>query len=259
MVVKQLLAKNANLLIRNNEDKRPLDLAIEDHDPSSRSIVEAIFKYVDANPNAYSLQSSDRVAIEEYFEDASRKAEERKKRRQATFRSRALKSKQGLVAAAGEEDAYTLSGYLLNNVEVDSIDEDTGLTLLHHAILSNHELPVWHLLAAGADPNVREKRHAPHGLTAYELAQKSDNPSIAALFQRCGNQLNPLDGSLMWQKKHYQVGRGIFSKRISGDELRRAYCSAAELSDRMQSCSVWSGPSMQVWYDYLGYNSYEDG
>ena len=284
-VVQHLLAKNANPLIRNCKGERPLDLAIEDYDRHSKSIATLIVSHINDSSSKYSLESSDQIAITEYLKECLRKEIEAQSTRSLRY-ERALKTRQNVISAAEQEDPYTLSGYILDGVDVNFVDEDSGMTPLHHAILSNRELPVWHLLAAGTDIELKDKRH---GMTAYELAQKCKQPNIVALFQPGSNQplhaemrsasladgvphdayssaplpliksLHQIDRSSMWQQKYCQVGRGVFSKRISGNELRTAYRNARELRYQMDASSTWSGPGIEIWYDYLGYKEPEDG
>lgn len=262
--VKHLLAKNANPLIRNNKGQRPLDLATEGKDYSSRLIATHILEYVDEKSIDYPRQQPVTTTISEDLEGTSISLEEMADRTPPPLQRRnrdskdamLMKLREGYITAAEQEDAYTLSGYLLNGANVNFVHENSGMTPLHHAILSNHELPIWHLLAAGADIDLKDKRH---GLSASELAQKSEHPSVAALFHHDNNEPGDSFGpSLMWQSMYHQVGRGMWSKRISGNELRAAYRNAAQLREQMAGSSVWNRPGLEIWYDYLGYKEPED-
>lgn len=155
---------------------------------------------------------------------------------------------QPITWEAEQEDPYNLFGLLLNGRRINFFDTASGMTPLHHAVLAGHELPTWHLLAAGAKADVKDKRH---GLAPPELAQREGNLDVAALFLR--NSSESSGQGFVWQRKSYQVGRGMWSKHLSGTELQRAYRKAKHLRKCMRKSSNWLGPGMQVWYDYLGY------
>lgn len=244
--IKRLLKKNADPLISNKKGQRAIDLAMEDFDDSSETIMTAIRHSL---VEKHSLSPDDGVLISTYLKECRRKHAERYEH------IGQVKHGQGLITAATQQDAYELSVHLLDGANVDFVDKQSGMTPLHHAIVSNQEKPVWHLLAAGAHlyKTTRE------GVTAFELARNCSNPKIAALLQPIAPEpLGSSQSTLKWQTTRYQVGRGMWSKRLSGNELSAAYHNAAKLRDAMESSSMWTGPGMEVWYDYLVYREPDD-
>lgn len=112
------------------------------------------------------------------------------------------------------------------------------MTPLHHAVLADHELPTWHLLAAGSKADVKDKRY---GLALPELAQREGHLDVAALFLRNGSESS--GEGFVWQRKSYEVGGGMWSKHLSGTELQRAYRKAKHLRNCIRMSSMWLGPS----------------
>lgn len=253
-IVDFLLIKNANPVLKNNNGQSPLNLAMESDDYLSEKIVKQILARIDKKASEYELQPDEQAVTAAYLAACTQpKVSKKPPAAERTKSHLGLENLQSISLVAEQEDPYTLSGYLLKERTINFIDKASGMTPLHHAVLAGHELPAWHLLAAGADADVKDERH---GLTPLELAQREGHQSVAALF-RCDSEAS--GSGFVWQRKSYQVGRGMWSKRISGAELQQAYSNANRLRARMMSCSFWSGPGMEIWYDYLGYDWRDNG
>jgi hypothetical protein len=254
-VVGRLLSQNANPFLKNNNGQSPLTLAMESYDQESERIVKQILGHVDEEGAEYELPIDEQAAADTYLaacaqrKASAKQAQAKSDVERSTKRSRlGPENLQPITWEAEQEDPYNLSGLLLNGRRINFLDTASSMTPLHHAVLAGHELPTWHLLAAGAKADVKDKKH---GMTPPELAQREGHLDVAALFLRDGSESS--GEGFVWQKKSYQVGRGMWSKYLSGTELQRAYRQANHLQECMRGCSVWLGPGMQVWYDYLGY------
>ena len=254
-VIALLLNQNANPVLKNNNGQNPLTLAMESYDQGSERIVKQILACIDEEGAVHGFLTEERAAADTYLATcAERKASAKQAQAESDVekskkRSRfGQKSLQPITWEAEQEDPHDLSGLLLQGMRINFIDTASGMTPLHHAVLAGHELPTWHLLAAGAKADVKDQKY---GLTPPELAQREGHLDVAALFLHSCSE-SPEEGFL-WQRKSYQVGRGMWSKHLSGTELQRAYSEANYLRDCIKMCSVWFGPGMQIWYDYLGY------
>jgi ankyrin repeat protein len=254
-VVGHLLSQDANPVLKNNNGQNPLTLAMESYDQESERIVKQILVRVDEEDAEYELLTDEQAAADTYLaacaqrRASAKQAQAKSDVERSTKRSRlGQENLQPITWEAEQEDPYNLSGLLLNGTRINFFDTASDMTPLHHAVLAGHELPTWQLLAAGAKADVKDKRH---GLTPLELAQREGHLDVAALFLRNGSESS--GEGFVWQRKSYQIGRGMWSKHISGTELQRAYRKAKHLRKCIRMSSVWLGPGMQVWYDYLGY------
>jgi hypothetical protein len=232
-----------------------LTLAMESYDQGSERIVKQILVRVDEEDAEYELLTDEQAAADTYLAAcAQRRASAKQTQAKSDVERNTKRSRLGqenlqpITWEAEQEDPYNLSGLLLNGTRINFFDTASDMTPLHHAVLAGHELPTWHLLAAGAKADVKDKRHE---LTPLELAQREGHLDVAALFLRNGSESS--GEGFVWQRKSYQIGRGMWSKHISGTELQRAYRKAKHLRKCIRMCSVWLGPGMQIWYDYLGY------
>jgi ankyrin repeat protein len=85
-----------------------------------------------------------------------------------------------LMAAVGYPDNTGLARYLISQgVEINAVDR-LGQTALMMAAEANHVDDVKVLLAAGADPMIRDR----HGLAAADIAHEHHHDGLAALLAR---------------------------------------------------------------------------
>ena len=91
-----------------------------------------------------------------------------------------------VVRAEDEDDRKKLVAFLLQSgVDINAIDQRSGISALHTAVLENDLAAVELLLSNGANPAVRDRDHGRTPLAfALDLESKPNQPDRGAIIQR---------------------------------------------------------------------------
>ncbi len=242
-----LLLKNKfSPMIPNKEGKTALATVIERGNRQAGLFVKKILEAADAPDAAFKIPETERSTAENFLKSLS---EQEAHARQSAAQARASMDEQqkrfggrlgDLETASERGNIGVLVSLLLQDPRLDRLDPASGMTPLHHAVLAKQEEAAWHLLAAGANPTVKDS----HGRSAEDLAEQDGPPAILAL----------LASGASWMDTEKPVGDGPVPRTISGRELRDVYRYAREVQSMYSEHhgGSWSYRGTS-WFEYLGF------
>jgi ankyrin repeat protein len=244
-----LISNNFSPMVQNRAGKSALAVAIENSDPTARSIVEQIIRAAD-HPNACFQLPAPELAAGVAFLESLKEQEANAKRSAAAVKASVEKQQAqrgpdrlGRLAKASKEgNIRDLVILILNGVKLNVVDPASGMTPLQHAVSTGQTEAAWHLLAAGADHNVND----PQGLSARDMAERDGRREILALFY-----------GEAWMSVERPVGEVPYEREMSGRELREVYAHAEEVvqikGEYEYSDTSWSYRGTD-WFEYLGFH-----
>jgi ankyrin repeat protein len=245
-IIELLLKNKFSPMVPNGEGKTALAVVVERGSHRSRLIVEKILGAADAADAAFEIPEQERSAAEAFLKSLSdQEAQAKKSAAEASLSIEQQQLRFGgrlghLETACERGSIRTLVLLLLQGPRINQLNPGSGMTPLHHAVLANQEEATWHLLAAGADPNLQNS----HGLSAKDMADKDGRSAISTLF--AANQ--------PWLDMEKPVGEGPFPRNISGRELRDVYEYGRQVEEmcREHRGGSWSYRGTN-WSEYLGF------
>jgi ankyrin repeat protein len=231
-----LISNNFSPMVQNRAGKSALAVAVENSNPAARSIVEQILRAAE-HPNAcFQLPAPELAAGVAFLE--SLKEQEANAKQSASAVKASVEKQQaqrgpdrlGRVGKASQEgNIRDLVILILNGAKLNMVDSVSGMTPLQHAVSKGQTEAAWHLLAAGADHNLKD----PHGLSARDMAERDGRKQILALFS-----------GEAWMSLERPVGEAPYERDMSGSELREVYAHAEDVVQIKRNMSTATPPGL---------------